>query len=199
MPSSCQEILKAFLAVNGHRDWEMIQLNVLGAFPYGDLGEEIYLNQPKGFIDPIHPDHVWRLNSSLYGLKQSARQWNQCLSEQLLSIGFKAAQVNLSMIMLHRDNKLVATIIVHVDDILLSGIASEIKNVENILQDKFQLTQNKYVSHFLSFDISRDCEAKTFTMNQSSYIYDLVEQYNLEYALSVATPCDNHFKILSKN
>lgn len=87
-PSSRQESLKAFLAVNGHRDWDMIQLDVVGAFLYGDLDEEIYLSQPEGFIDPTHPTHVWRLNSSLYGIKQSARQWNKCLVDQLKAIGF---------------------------------------------------------------------------------------------------------------
>lgn len=60
--------------MNGFNDWDMIQLDVVGAFLYGELEEEIYLSQPEGFIDPECPDHVWRLNSSLYGLKQSARQ-----------------------------------------------------------------------------------------------------------------------------
>lgn len=66
-PSSQQESLKAFLAVSGHQDWDTIQLNVVGAFLYGDLDEEIYLSQPEGFIDQKYPDHIWRLNSSLYG------------------------------------------------------------------------------------------------------------------------------------
>lgn len=68
-PSSRQESLKAFLAVNGHRDWDVIQLDVVGAFLYGDLDEIIYLGQPEGFVNPEYPDHVWKLNSSLYGLK----------------------------------------------------------------------------------------------------------------------------------
>lgn len=62
-PSSRQECLKAFLVGNSHKDWDMIQLDVGGAFLYRDLDEEIYLSQPKGFIDQDHPDHVWQLNS----------------------------------------------------------------------------------------------------------------------------------------
>lgn len=156
-PSSRQESLKAFLAVNGFRDWEVIQMDVVGEFLYGELDEEIYLSQPEGFINPDHPDHVWLLNSSLYGSKQSARQWHLCLTDQLKLIGFKAAQVDPTMYILHRGGAAVAAIIVHVDDILLAGNKSSINHVEKFLQEKFQLTRNEEVWQFLSFDITRDC------------------------------------------
>lgn len=55
------------------------------------------------------------------------------------------------------------------------------------------------MSHFLSFDITRDRAKKTFTMNQASYVHDLVEQHGLENARTVYTPCDDEFKNLSKN
>lgn len=177
----------------------MIQLDVVGAFLYGELDEEIYLAQPEGFIDPEHPTHVWRLNSSLYGLKQSARQWYQCLGEQLKAIGFQPTDVDPSLYVLKQDGTVVATILVHVDDILLAGTASSIQGVESMLQEKFRMTQNEDVSHFLSFDINRNRSDKTFTMNQASYIHDLIETYHLEGACPVSTPCDSQFKDLCKN
>lgn len=198
-PSSRQESLKAFLAVNGYRDWEMIQLDVVGAFLYGELDEEVYLSQPEGFVNEQYPDHVWRLNSSLYGLKQSARQWYQCLTEHLKTIGFEPSQVDPSMYILKDNGIITAAIIVHVNDILLSGTQSVIDRVEGLLQRKFKLTRNEDVSHFLSFDISRDRREKTYTMNQASYIHDLVKQHQLEEARSVPTPCDDQFKDLKKN
>lgn len=198
-PSSRQESLKAYLAVNGCRDWEMIQLDVVGAFLYGDLEEEIYLTQPEGFVDPEHPSYVWRLNSSLYGLKQSARQWYQCLGDQLKTIGFETTQVDPSLYVLKQDDQITAAILVHVDDILLAGTETSIQGVESMLHDKFKMTRSEDVSHFLSFDINRDRSTKTFTMNQSSYIHDLVETYHLEEARQVFTPCDGLFKDLCKN
>lgn len=198
-PSRRQESLKDFLAVNRFKDWDMIQLDVVGAFLYGYLDEEIYLSQPEGFIDQNHPDHVWKLNSSLYGLKQSARQWHQCLSDQLKAIGFQAAQVDLSLHILKQNNVIVSMILVHVDDILLAGTNKSIKFVESILNKKFKLTQNKDVSQFLSFDITWDRKNKTFTMNQASYVNDLVETHHLEDARRVSTPCDHMFRDLKKN
>lgn len=64
-----------------------------------------------------------------------------------------------------------------------------------MLQDKFQLTRSKDVSHFLSFDISRDRNTKTFTMNQTLYINDLVETHCFKNSRPVTTQCDSEFKI----
>ncbi|GKB19684.1 retrovirus-related pol polyprotein from transposon TNT 1-94 [Tanacetum coccineum] len=49
-------------------------------FLYGPLKEEVYVNQPDGFVDPYHPDQVYRLKKALYGLKQAPRAWYDELS-----------------------------------------------------------------------------------------------------------------------
>ena len=61
-------------------------MNITTAFLNGDLQEEVYMKQLKGFIR----DHlVCRLRKSLNGLKQSPRCWNQVLDAQLKLIGFQ--------------------------------------------------------------------------------------------------------------
>nr|GFB51323.1 putative RNA-directed DNA polymerase [Tanacetum cinerariifolium] len=48
-------------------------MDVKTAFLYGPLKEEVYVNQPDGFVDPYHPNKVYRLKKALYGLKQAPR------------------------------------------------------------------------------------------------------------------------------
>nr|GFB51874.1 Gag-Pol polyprotein [Tanacetum cinerariifolium] len=61
---------------------------VAGFWRYVDLNTYQYINQPDGFVDPYHPDQVYRLKKALYGLKQAPRAWYDELSKFLLSKGF---------------------------------------------------------------------------------------------------------------
>ncbi|GKD80495.1 retrovirus-related pol polyprotein from transposon TNT 1-94 [Tanacetum coccineum] len=74
-------------------------MDVKTTFLYGPLKEEVYVNQPDGFVDPYHPDQVYRLKKALYGLKQAPRAWYDELSNFLVPKGFskaKAEYVSLS-------------------------------------------------------------------------------------------------------
>nr|GEZ80328.1 Gag-Pol polyprotein [Tanacetum cinerariifolium] len=63
------------------------QMDVKTAFRNGPLKEEVYVNQPDGFVDAHHPYKVYRLKKALYGLKQAPKAWYDELSNFLVSKG----------------------------------------------------------------------------------------------------------------
>nr|GFA98657.1 Gag-Pol polyprotein [Tanacetum cinerariifolium] len=67
------EAVRLFIAYVAHKSFTIYQMDVKTAFLYGPLKEEVYVNQPDGFVDPYHPDKVYRLKKALYGLKQALR------------------------------------------------------------------------------------------------------------------------------
>nr|GEV29153.1 Gag-Pol polyprotein [Tanacetum cinerariifolium] len=68
------------------------------AFLNGPLKEEVYVAQPDGFVDPDHPEKVYRLRKALYGLKQAPRAWYDELPKFLISKGFtKGLQIHQSL------------------------------------------------------------------------------------------------------
>ncbi|GJV85584.1 retrotransposon protein, putative, ty1-copia subclass [Tanacetum coccineum] len=82
-------LIRMILAIAALRNLEIHQMGVKTAFLNGDLEEEIYMNQPEGFIAPGQEGKVCRLVKSLYGLKQAPKQWQQKFDNTMLESGFK--------------------------------------------------------------------------------------------------------------
>ena len=61
------------LAIASHLNFKLYQMDVKSAFLNGMLQEEVYVEQPKGSIDPHRPNDVYKLKRALYGLKQAPR------------------------------------------------------------------------------------------------------------------------------
>ncbi|GJQ92186.1 retrovirus-related pol polyprotein from transposon TNT 1-94 [Tanacetum coccineum] len=87
-PVARLEAIRIFVAYAAHKSFPIYQMDVKTAFLNGPLKEEVYVSQPDGFVDPGHPDKVYRLRKALYGLKQAPRAWYDELSKFLISKGF---------------------------------------------------------------------------------------------------------------
>nr|GEU55841.1 retrovirus-related Pol polyprotein from transposon TNT 1-94 [Tanacetum cinerariifolium] len=68
--------------------FDRLQMDVKTAFLNGPLMEEVYVAQPDRFVDPDHPEKVYRLRKALYGLKQAPRAWYDKLLKFMISKGF---------------------------------------------------------------------------------------------------------------
>nr|GEU89153.1 retrovirus-related Pol polyprotein from transposon TNT 1-94 [Tanacetum cinerariifolium] len=82
------KVVRIFIAYAAHKSFTIYQMDVKTAFLNGPLKEEVYVLQPDGFIDPDHPEKVYRLRKALYGLEQALRAWYDELSQFLMSKGF---------------------------------------------------------------------------------------------------------------
>nr|GEY01634.1 putative reverse transcriptase domain-containing protein [Tanacetum cinerariifolium] len=72
-PVARLEAVRLFIAYAAHKSFTVYQMDVKTTFLYGPLKEEVYVNQPDGFVDPYHLDKVYRLTKALYGLRQAPR------------------------------------------------------------------------------------------------------------------------------
>ncbi|GJW04733.1 ribonuclease H-like domain-containing protein, partial [Tanacetum coccineum] len=91
-PVARLEAVRIFVAYAAHKSFPIYQMDVKTAFLNGPLKEEVYVAQPDGFVDPDHPEKVYRLRKALYGLKQAPRAWYDELSKFLISKGFTKGQ-----------------------------------------------------------------------------------------------------------
>ncbi|GJX60805.1 retrovirus-related pol polyprotein from transposon TNT 1-94 [Tanacetum coccineum] len=77
------EAIHIFVANTAHKNMTIYQMDVKTDFVNGELKEEVYVSQPKGFVDQDNPSHVYKLKKALYGLKQAPRAWYDMLSSFL--------------------------------------------------------------------------------------------------------------------
>ena len=65
-------------------DWDIHQMDVKTAFLQGDLEDEIYMEQPEGFVNEERTDFVWKLKKNIYGLEQAVKVLQLTLSSCLM-------------------------------------------------------------------------------------------------------------------
>nr|GEY87370.1 hypothetical protein [Tanacetum cinerariifolium] len=74
-PVARLEAIRIFIAYAAHKYFLIYHMDIKTAFLNAPLKEEVYVAQPDGFVDPNHPEKVYRLRKALYGLKQAPRAW----------------------------------------------------------------------------------------------------------------------------
>nr|GFA19480.1 copia protein [Tanacetum cinerariifolium] len=96
-PVARLEVVRLFIAYATHKSFTVYQMDVKTTFLYGPLKEEVYVNQPDGFVEPYHPDKVYRLKKALYGLKQAPRAWYDELFNFLVSKGYSKGSIDQTL------------------------------------------------------------------------------------------------------
>jgi len=133
------ESIQILLSIACHLGFKLYQMDVKNAFLNRMLQEEVYVEQPKGFQDPHHPQHVYRLKKALYGLKQAPRAWYERLTTYLLARGFTRGQADRMLFIRNQGkHKLIAQ--VYVDDIIFGAtLDSQAHEFSEEMKQEFEM------------------------------------------------------------
>ncbi|KAK1696743.1 hypothetical protein QYE76_013440 [Lolium multiflorum] len=131
--------IRAFFGIVAMHDLELEQLDVKIAFLHGELEDEIYMDQPEGFVVPGKEDLVCKFKRSLYGLKQSARQWYKMFDSFMIAHKFKRSQYD-SCVYIKFVNGSPIYLLLYVDDMLIAAKSKkEITTLESQLSSAFEM------------------------------------------------------------
>lgn len=196
-PTTRLETLRLVLSLLASRRWSGRQIDIKTAFLNGHLESPVYMSQPEGYEDPEHPDWVCEVQRSIYGLKQSPRQWNSELHEALVGFGFVQSSYDPTLYFSLRQDKLVGLLTVHVDDIAIVGTDDFVKSAIDSISGRFEVSSNEELHHFLSLDIKRDIPARRVYLSQEHYIRDVASRFLPSGHTPTRTPTSSTFKDLS--
>jgi len=88
-PIAKMTTVRAITTMTAANGWSLHQMDVNNVFFHGDLHEEVYMEQPLGYVDQTHPNLVCRLKKALYDLKQTPRAWSDKIGQYFSQVDFK--------------------------------------------------------------------------------------------------------------
>ena len=163
------------------------QMDIKGAYLNGNLEEEIYMRQPKGCDDGT--GRVCRLKHTLYGLKQSGREWNKTLRKFLVEkLGYKQL-VKEHGIFFRKDTEGYDIIAVWVDDFFIVSTSSRrLQKVKQEISIKWETTDQGNPKLLLGINLERNYATGSIKISQRQYIMKILRRFNMENSTPSPTP-----------
>lgn len=130
-PVARLESVRLLLACAAAEGWQVHYMDVKSAFLNGELLEDVYVEQPPGFVKKGQEHKVLHLSKALYGLRQAPRAWYSKLDASLVKLGFTRSSSEHAVYLRGQGaSRLIVG--VYVDDLVITG-----GNQQDI--DKFKL------------------------------------------------------------
>ncbi|CAM8998933.1 unnamed protein product [Rhodiola kirilowii] len=190
--------LRLLLAMTTVYDWHLQQMDVKTEFLHGNLNETIYMSQAIGYVDHKLPDHVCLLRKSIYGLKQSPRQWNIKFNECMMSLGFARSKYDTCLYLKRPKSGLILYLLLYVDDILImSNSESEISKIKKQLSSNFDMKVLGIAKKILGINIVRNRQKKLMFLSQAEYVDKVLEKFSMHDSKPAMIPLGGHL-VLSK-
>lgn len=150
------ETVRVLLTLAAQKKYHVRHLDVKSADLNGELDQEIYMDQPEGYVIPVTEGNVLKLAKSIYGLKQSTRVWNKTAAATLKKMGFKAGNADKCLYTRKEADGTTSYVLVYVDDMMVAGATEErTKTVGDKLGKFFQMKDLGDVSHYIGIQIER--------------------------------------------
>jgi hypothetical protein len=173
-------------------------MDVNMAFLNGEIEEQIYMDQPNGFVAKGHEGKVCKLLKSLYDLKQAPKQWHEKFNKTLTSAGFVVNEVDKCVYYRYGGgNGMILCL--YVDDILIFGNNIDvIKEVKDFLSNNFEMKDLGEADVILNIKLLRQEGNGGVTLVQSHYVEKVLSHFGFSDCAPAPTPYDLSV-ILRKN
>ena len=155
----------------------METVDVVTAYLYGDLEEDIYMEIPEGIQIPRNMKRPGvKLRKSLYGLRQAGRNWYKRLSDYLIKIGFKAIRT-FECVFVRKGSTGIVILAIYVDDLNLFGDNQAIDKTKKQISNEFEIKKLGSTNFSIGTQFERR-KIGTF-VHQTTYTRRLLDKFNM--------------------
>lgn len=147
------------------------------------------MEQPKGYIKKGEENLVCKLERSLYGLKQSPRQWNKRFDTFMKKQGYRRSYYDHCLYYKGTEIHTAIYLLLYVDDILIiSKEKAKVENLKNLLRAEFEMKDLGEAAKILGINIRRNRQKGKLTLIQEDYINKVLKKFSMEDAKITKQP-----------
>lgn len=187
-PVAKYSTVRFILAMVAQEDLDMLQLDFKAAVLNGELEEEIYMEQPAGYINASHPDFVYQLLHAICGLKPASRTWHKLCDTFLKSIGFEQSKADSTFYMLVISGDTVYILVYVYDMLLVDASRSSLAAVADTIGKFFEIKIETKVAKFLGIVVERYKEKGEIQIHSATLIEHMLETFNMQNCRGVSNP-----------
>ncbi|PKA46730.1 Retrovirus-related Pol polyprotein from transposon TNT 1-94 [Apostasia shenzhenica] len=187
------ETIRIILALAAQMRWNVFQFDVKTAFLNGYLEEDVYVQQPQGFLVKGKEEKVYKLKKALYGLKQAPRAWYSRLNSYLQQNGFQKSANESTLYTKVKENEILI-VCVYVDDIIYTGSSQVLmKEFKYKMMQEFEMTNLGSLHYFLGLQILQTSDG--IFLSQEKYALNLLKRFNMKNCKTFSTPMNANEKL----
>ena len=161
--------IRYILSTVVHFNMELQQMDVKTAFLHGLLDEKIYMDQLEGFVDMKNPQKVCLLKRSLYGLKQSPRQWNRRFDDFVRAQGYTRSEYDQCVYFKKNNEGVYVYMLLYVDEILIASVdKAQVDRLKRFLSSEFEMKDRGDAKKILGMEILKNRETDELWISQKS-------------------------------
>jgi len=192
-PVTRMETIRLLISLAAQHRWTILQMDVKSAFLNGVLEEEVYVEQPLGYMRRGEEKKVLRLKKALYGLKQAPRAWNERIDTYFKKNGYEQCPYEHALY-IKKKGEDVMFIALYVDDLIFTGNNAElIEAFKEVMKKEFEMTDLGLMKYFLGLEVIQGKDG--IFVSQERYVEDVLKKFKMTSCNPVSTPMEPSTKL----
>ena len=161
---------------------------------HGYLEEQVFIEQPPGYIKVGNEDKVYKLKKALYGLKQAPRAWYSRIKAYFLKDGFIKCPYEHTMFVKVGDGRKILIVCLYVDDLLFTGNCDTMfGEFKKSMRNEFEMSDLGLMHYFLGIEVMQSDDG--IFLSQKKYVGEILNKFHMKDCNSVSTPVECGMKL----
>ncbi|GKV36625.1 hypothetical protein SLEP1_g44733 [Rubroshorea leprosula] len=193
-PVARHDTIRLVISLAAQNSWPVFQLDVKSAFLHGDLDEQVFIEQPPGYVKVGNEHKVYKLKRALYGLKQAPRAWYSRIEAYFLNEGFQKCPYEHTLFTKIEGGKMLI-VCLYVDDLIYTGNDKAMfDQLKKSMMAEFDMSDLGLMHYYLGIEV--DQYAAGIFISQKKYVQDILDRFRMKDCNPVSTPIDAGMKLV---